>query len=111
MNHLIASTYDASRGIELPSRRVEGGRKLSDLTRNGVQIIGAIDPQGYQHCKLPVGWRPIACEESPMKLLVQDEHGCPRLNIYYKPASQGGGASMEILDVLEREESAVGPKY
>ena len=98
MNHLIASTYDASRGINLPSRRVDGGRKLQELTSYGVQIIGEVDQQGFQHCKLPAGWRPTATDVSPMQLHILDQNDTLRARIYYKPASQGGGASMEIVN-------------
>jgi hypothetical protein len=96
MNNLIASAYNAANGFALPTR-VYSGLTLEALSVIGITVDGEKTAAGFRHCMMPAGWTPVASDESPMQLRWQDAQGRLRAKIYYKPGSQGGGATMELI--------------
>jgi len=95
MTHLFANHFDASNGFFLPTRRISNGLTLADLSVFGVEVVGEPDELGYQRCMLP-GWKPVPADESPMQLRLHDAQDRLRAKIFYKPGSQGAGASMQL---------------
>jgi hypothetical protein len=96
MNTLIASNFDASKGFFLPATRITNGLTLEALSAIGITVDGDTNETGYRHCMLPEGWTPVPAQESNMQVRLQDGLGRLRAKIFYKPGSQGGGASMEV---------------
>jgi len=98
MNSLIASSYDATKGFFLPASRIYGadGLTLEALSAIGIIVVGDKTAAGFRRCMLPEGWTPVAASESTMQVRLQDGQGRLRAKIFYKPGSQGGGASMQL---------------
>jgi hypothetical protein len=97
MNQAFASAYDASKGFYLPATRVGNGLKLEDLSAIGIIVDGEKTAYGFRHCMLPADWSPVPAAESEYQLRFVDGQGRLRAKIFYKPGSQGGGGSMELI--------------
>jgi hypothetical protein len=96
MNKVIATSYDASKGIYLPARRITGSLSLDALAVIGIIADGDVNEYGFRHCMLPADWKPVAATESDMQLRIEDGQGRLRARVFYKPGSQGGGGSLEL---------------
>ncbi|MBU6455316.1 MAG: hypothetical protein KGS72_26330 [Cyanobacteria bacterium REEB67] len=97
-NQHIASNSNATDGFFLPVRRINAGLTLQALSAIGVEVLDDKPTElGYQRCKLP-NWTAETAPESSMQTRLIDDQGRLRAKIFYKPGSQGAGASMEIAN-------------